>query len=169
MHELLFGGRRRCRATTCEPRSVVRLELGDASAHEDVQIHNKWSRACSFIHNTPTRKRSHAHVHSQSVSQFSRTRPALTHPPAHSPAPPLPVEHKYRVLASGGYSIRQLSQVRSISPSVQGVPCRFLPCTVRAGFTFTTNRHLGRTTTGPVETNRGHQAHDHRCIDSRWM
>ena len=27
----------------------------------------------------------------------------------------------------------QLSQVRSISPSGQGVPCRFLPCTARAG------------------------------------
>jgi hypothetical protein len=25
--------------------------------------------------------------------------------PARSPAPPLPVEHKYRVLAPGGYSI----------------------------------------------------------------
>ena len=35
----------------------------------------------------------------QSVSQsvISRSRPALTPPPARSPAPPLPVEHKYRV------------------------------------------------------------------------
>ena len=43
----------------------------------------------------------------QSVSQsvISRSRPALTPPPARSPAPPLPVEHKYRVLAPGGYSI----------------------------------------------------------------
>ena len=42
-----------------------------------------------------------------SVSQtvISRSRPALTPPPARSPAPPLPVEHKYRVLAPGGYSI----------------------------------------------------------------
>ena len=39
---------------------------------------------------------------SQSVSQsvISRSRPALTPPPARSPAPPLPVEHKYRVLKS---------------------------------------------------------------------
>ena len=36
---------------------------------------------------------------------ISRSRPALTPPPARSPAPPLPVEHKYRVLAPGGYSI----------------------------------------------------------------
>ena len=50
----------------------------------------------------------------QSVSQsvISRSRPALTPPPARSPAPPLPVNHKYRVLAPGGYS---LSQVRSVS------------------------------------------------------
>ena len=36
---------------------------------------------------------------------ISRSRLALTPPPARSPAPPLPVEHKYRVLAPGGYSI----------------------------------------------------------------
>ena len=43
----------------------------------------------------------------QPVSQsvISRSRPALTPPPARSPAPPLPVGHKYRVLAPGGYSI----------------------------------------------------------------
>ena len=41
-----------------------------------------------------------------SQSVISRSRPALTPPPApRSPAPPLPVEHKYRVLAPGGYSI----------------------------------------------------------------
>ena len=32
------------------------------------------------------------------------------------------------VLAPGGYST-QLSQVRSVSPSEHGDPCRFLPCT----------------------------------------
>ena len=42
---------------------------------------------------------------SVSQSVISRSRPALTPPPARSPAPPLPVEHKYRVLAPGGYSI----------------------------------------------------------------
>ena len=42
---------------------------------------------------------------SVSQSVISRSRPALTPPPARSPAPPLPVKHKYRVLAPGGYSI----------------------------------------------------------------
>ena len=38
---------------------------------------------------------------SVSQSVISRSLPALT-PPARSLAPPLPVEHKYRVLAPGG-------------------------------------------------------------------
>ena len=69
----------------------------------------------------------------QSVSQsvISRSRPALTPPPARSPAPPLPVEHKYRVLAPGGYSIVassvqfssvQISQVKSLQ-SKQMLAC----------------------------------------------
>ena len=37
--------------------------------------------------------------------KFSRSHPALTPPPALNPAPPLPFNHKYRVLAPGGYSI----------------------------------------------------------------
>ena len=37
-------------------------------------------------------------------SKFSRSHPALTPPPALNPAPPLPFNHKYRVLAPGGYS-----------------------------------------------------------------
>ena len=46
---------------------------------------------------------------SVSQSVISRSRPALTPPPARSPAPPLPVEHKYRVLAPGGYSMSRVS------------------------------------------------------------
>ena len=54
----------------------------------------------------------------QSVSQsvISRSRPALTPPPARSPAPPLPVKHKYRVLAPGGYSIVALRTEPSFPP-----------------------------------------------------
>ena len=44
-------------------------------------------------------------VRSVSQSLISRSRPALTPPPALNPAPPLPFNHKYRVLAPGGYSI----------------------------------------------------------------
>ena len=43
-----------------------------------------------------------------SVLSLSRSHPALTPPPALNPAPPLPFNHKYRVLAPGvpgGYSI----------------------------------------------------------------
>ena len=36
-------------------------------------------------------------MRTRSLDQVSRSRPALTPPPARSPAPPLPVEHKYRV------------------------------------------------------------------------
>ena len=64
---------------------------------------------------------------SQSVISLSRSRPALT-PPARSPAPPLPVEHKYRVLAPGGYSI--VASEVNLSQRTQGVPpvpCRFDP------------------------------------------
>ena len=57
-----------------------------------------------------TRKQSSKHAStlqsvSQSVSYFTVPPRARTPPPARSPAPPLPVEHKYRVLAPGGYSI----------------------------------------------------------------
>ena len=50
----------------------------------------------------PAENRDVLRPESQSVSQsvISRSRPALTPPPARSPAPPLPVEHKYRVLAT---------------------------------------------------------------------
>ena len=56
----------------------------------------------------------------QSVSQsvISRSRPALTPPPARSPAPPLPVEHKYRVLAPGGYSIVAIVRGQSIPADI---------------------------------------------------
>ena len=65
----------------------------------------------------------------------------------HGPAPRSPL-HRLAVrlrhsrsntsteIRVGTYSLpgaTQLSQVRSISPSGPGVPCRFLPCTVRAG------------------------------------
>ena len=46
--------------------------------------------------------------HGHSVLSLSRSHPALTPPPALNPAPPLPFNHKYRVLAPGvpgGYSI----------------------------------------------------------------
>ena len=42
------------------------------------------------------------------VTLVSRSRPALTPPPALNPAPPLPFYHKYPVLAPGGYSITQM-------------------------------------------------------------
>ena len=60
----------------------------------------------------------------------------------HGPAPRSPL-HRLAVRlchsrsnTSTEYSLpgaTQLSQVRSISPSGQGVPCRFLPCAARAG------------------------------------
>ena len=53
----------------------------------------------------PTNPRPSVAAQSVIQSVISRSRPALTPPPARSPAPPLPVEHKYRVLAPGGYSI----------------------------------------------------------------
>ena len=60
---------------------------------------------------------------SQPVSSF--TVPPRAHPSAGSlrPAPPLPVEHKYPEYSLPGAT--QLSQVRSVSPRVQGDPCRF--------------------------------------------
>ena len=59
--------------------------------------------------------------------------PALTPPPALRPAPPLPVKHKYRVLAPGGYSI--IASEVILSQRAGGGPCHFLPCTAtcRAG------------------------------------
>ena len=47
----------------------------------------------------------------------------------------------------------QLSQVRSISPSGQGVPCRFLPCAARTGFYIRTFRDacVRRADVFPVE------------------
>ena len=81
----------------------------------------------------------HPIMNSVSQSVISRSRPALTPPPPRSPAPPLPVNHKYRVLAPGGYS---LSQVRSVSPSGQGIPCRLLPCTRLLGRDCVRTSHL---------------------------
>ena len=69
-------------------------------------------------------------VHSQSAV-ISRSHPALTPPPSLRPAPPLPVKHKYRVLAPGGYSI--IASEVILSHTEQGGPCRFLPRTARAG------------------------------------
>ena len=71
-----------------------------------IMIINSSSRLLPRCH-APTLAARLGSVTSQSVSQsvISRSRPALTPPPARSPAPPLPVEHKYRVLAPGGYSI----------------------------------------------------------------
>ena len=66
----------------------------------------------------------------QSVSYF-------TVPPRAHPSIRLSIRlRRSRSNTSTEYSLpgaTQLSQVRSISPSGQGVPCRCLPCTVRAG------------------------------------
>ena len=64
---------------------------------------------------------------SQSVSYF--TVPPRAHPSTGSQSGSA-TPGLTQVLAPGGYS---LSQVRSVSPSGQGIPCRFLPCTARAG------------------------------------
>ena len=73
---------------------------------------------------------------SQSVSYF--TVPPRAHPSTGSQSgsatPGLTQVPSYRVLAPGGYSCTQLSQVRSISPSGQGVPCRFLLIHVQASW-----------------------------------
>ena len=64
------------------------------------------------------------------TSLFSRSRPARS---PHRLA--VRLRHS-RSNTSTEYSLpgaTQLSQVRSISPSGQCVPCRFLPCTARAG------------------------------------
>ena len=53
---------------------------------------------------------------SVSQSVISRSRPALTPPPARSPAPPLPVGHKYRVLAPGPCPPSELSSALSLTP-----------------------------------------------------
>ena len=70
-----------------------------------------------------------------SQSVISRSHPALTTPPALNPAPPLPYNHKYRVLAPGGYSI--VASEVSLSQRTDGcdpcVPCvayRVSPCNV---------------------------------------
>ena len=60
-----------------------------------------------------------------SQSVISRSHPALTTPPALNPAPPLPYNHKYRVLAPGGYSI--VASEVSLSQRTDGCdPC--VPC-----------------------------------------
>ena len=58
---------------------------------------------------------------SQSVSQsvISRSRPALTPPPARSPAPPLPVEHKYEVPSTQVKSSQVIGRDR---PSTSHLP-----------------------------------------------
>ena len=64
---------------------------------------------------------------SQSVRYF--TVPPRAHPTGSqsgSAAPGLT-----QVPSSRSRGLTQLSQVRSVSPSGQGVPCRFLPCTAR--------------------------------------
>ena len=74
------------------------------------QAHNHTQNSNPRTHPRQT-SRSHAHTththtlhflftgHSQSAV-ISRSHPALTPPPSLRPAPPLPVKHKYRVLAS---------------------------------------------------------------------
>ena len=72
---------------------------------------------------------------SQSVSYF--TVPPRAHPStgsqSGSAAPVRP--HEYRVTEYSLPGATQLAQVRSFSPSEQGVPCRFLPCTVSQSVT----------------------------------
>ena len=75
---------------------------------------------------------------SQSVSYFSYfTVPPRAHPStgsqSGSAAPVRP--HEYRVTEYSLPGATQLAQVRSFSPSEQGVPCRFLPCTVSQSVT----------------------------------
>ena len=80
----------------------------------------------------------------QSVSYF--TVPPRAHP---TPLHRLTVRFRHpRSNTSTEYSLpgaAQLSQVRSISPSGQGVPCRFLPCTAtcRAGLCEASGGVLG--------------------------
>ena len=62
-----------------------------------------------------------------SQSVISRSHPALTTPPALNPAPPLPYNHKYRVLAPGGYSI--VASEVSLSQRTDGCEVRLCdPC-----------------------------------------
>ena len=51
-------------------------------------------------------------------------------------------------ISSSHSPLPQLSQVRSISPSGQGVPCRFFPCTARAGLCLAINQVGGGGCTG---------------------
>ena len=62
---------------------------------------------------------------SVSQSVISRSRPALTPPPAHSPAPPLPVSHKYRVASTrSAPGATQLSDVASeVNPRLPARYC----------------------------------------------
>ena len=100
---------------------AVRSQLFDAASV---------ARAPRWRYSTAELGRAVAVAH-QSVSQ-------LFHGPApRSPLHRLAVGLRHsRSNTSTEYSLpgaTQLSQVRSISPSGQGVPCRFLPCTARAG------------------------------------
>ena len=62
-----------------------------------------------------------------SQSVISRSHPALTTPPALNPAPPLPYNHKYEVLAPGGYSI--VASEVSLSQRTDGCEVRLCdPC-----------------------------------------
>ena len=91
------------------------------------QAHNHTQNSNPRTHPRQT-SRSHAHTththtlhflftgHSQSAV-ISRSHPALTPPPSLRPAPPLPVKHKYRVLAPGGYFYSIIASDRSFSPT----------------------------------------------------
>ena len=102
-------------------------------------------------------------VYSVSQSVISRSRPALTPPPARSPAPPLPVKHKYRVLAPWGYSIVasevNLSQRTGCSLPLSGLD------TQRAQAHNHTQNSNPRTL-HPRQTSRSH-AHTHLPIGER--
>ena len=71
--------------------------------------HGQDTRANRTRHTTSSSTQPHANDANQRTTQsvISRSHPALTPPPALNPAPPLPFNHKYRVLAPGGYSIKK--------------------------------------------------------------
>ena len=116
----LFSASRRARAAPPPlSRSPLPLPTSGNGARADCPLFPKCGR--------PTKWPTFAYRrHPVRESVISRSHPALTPPPALNPAPPLPFNHKYRVhvLAPGVPGATQLSQVRSVSSSEQGGPCR---------------------------------------------
>ena len=91
------------------------------------ELKHTTTRKTATHERTPDKPHVHTHTphthtpflftgHSQSAV-ISRSHPALTPPPSLRPAPPLPVKHKYRVLAPGGYFYSIIASDRSFSPT----------------------------------------------------